>query len=92
MVVLDIYVPQLVTETAPARGVPVAQGHERQIPRRAVGARNARARLRAIGNNPIAFFMRVLLTPILLNAKSYRWYQLYSHLGGKCNNGTKVNI
>jgi len=36
-----------VPEAAPARGVPVAQGHERQIPRRAVGARNARARLRA---------------------------------------------
>jgi flagellar biosynthesis GTPase FlhF len=39
-----------VPETAPARGVPVAQGHERQIPRRAVGARNARARLRAVAH------------------------------------------
>ena len=54
MNVLDIYIHQLVPETAPARGVPVAQGHERQIPRRAVGARNARARLRAVGNDPIA--------------------------------------
>lgn len=59
---MNIYVHQLVPETAPARGVPVAQGHERQIPRRAVGARNARARLRAIGNNPIAFFMSAIDT------------------------------
>jgi hypothetical protein len=60
-IVLDIYILQLVPETAPARGVPVAQGHDRQIPRRAVGARNARARLRAVGNNHTAFLMSVLL-------------------------------
>jgi len=86
---LDIYVHQLVPETAPARGVPVAQGHERQIPRRAVGARNARGRLRAVGNDPIAFLMSVLLLP---NVKSYSWYQPSSHLCGKCNNGTKVTV
>lgn len=55
-----IYVHQLVPEAAPARGLPAAQGNERQIPRRAVGARNARARLRANGNNPIACVMSVL--------------------------------
>lgn len=70
----------------------MAQGHERQIPRRAVGARNARARLRAVGNDTIAFLMRVLLLPRLLNMKSYWWCQLSSHLGGKCNNGTKVTV
>jgi hypothetical protein len=84
-------VHQLVPEKAPARGVPVAQGHERQIPRRAVGARNARARPRAVGNDPIAFLMSVILLPIL-NVKSYLWYQLSSHLGGRCNNGTKVTV
>jgi len=63
---LNIYVHQLVPETALARGVPVAQGHERQIPRRAVGARNARARLRAVGNDLIAFLMSVLFLPRLL--------------------------
>ena len=41
----------------------MAQGHERQIPRRAVGARNVRARLREVGNDPIAFLMSVLLLP-----------------------------
>jgi hypothetical protein len=83
-----MYLRQLVPEAA-ARGVPVAQGHERQIPRRAVGARNARARLRAVGNNPIACLMSVLLLP---NLKSYRWYQLSSHLCDKCNNCTKVTV
>jgi len=85
-------VHQLVPETAPARGVPVAQGHERQIPRRAVGARNARGRQRAVGNNPIAFLMSVILLSKLLNVKSYWWYQPSSHLGGKCNNGIKVTV
>lgn len=89
---MNIYVHQLVPETAPARGVPVAQGHERQIPRRAAGARNARARLRAVGKDPIAFLMSVLLLPRLLNVKSYWWYQPSSHLGGKCNNGAKVTV
>jgi len=74
------------------RGVPVAQGHERQIPRRAVGARNARARLRAAGNDPIAFLMSVLVLPRLLNVKSYWWCQPSCHLCGKCNNGTKVTV
>jgi hypothetical protein len=84
-----MYLYQLVPEAAAARGVPVAQGHERQIPRRAVGARNARARLRAVGNNPIACLMSVLLLP---HSKSYRWYQLSSHLCDKWNNGTKVTV
>lgn len=48
----------------------MAQGHERQIPRRAVGARNARARLRAVGKDPIAFLMSVLLLPRLQNVES----------------------
>lgn len=44
-----------VPETAPVRGAPPARAHNGQIPRRAIGARNARARLRATGKDYIAF-------------------------------------
>jgi hypothetical protein len=44
-----------VPETAPVRGAPPARAHNGQIPRRAIGARNARARLRAAGKDHIAF-------------------------------------
>jgi hypothetical protein len=56
---LDVYTQSVirtiksVPETAPARGAPQARAHNAQIPRRAIGARNARARLRATGKDHI---------------------------------------
>jgi hypothetical protein len=44
-----------IPETAPVRGTPPARARDGQIPRRAVGARNARARLRATGKDHISF-------------------------------------
>jgi hypothetical protein len=44
-----------IPETAPVRGAPPARAHNGQIPRRAIGARNARARLRGTGKDHIAF-------------------------------------
>jgi hypothetical protein len=38
-------------DTVPVRGAPPARAHDGQIPRRAIGARNARVRLRATGND-----------------------------------------
>lgn len=50
--------------TSPTRGIPQAGAPDGQIPRRAVGARNARARLRAAGKNCSEFLIVTSLETI----------------------------